>query len=166
MNKELLISQINQGLSTWEMATINQTTQPNIRYWLKKYSLETLRKTNKMINYKLCPKCKTSKPKSDFYQSSKSSSFCKTCIMQSNKERQRKTKALAIKYKGGKCSKCGYDRCLAALEFHHIDPSTKDKDYFNSRGGLTNSFKSELDKCVLLCANCHREEHHLPTTDI
>lgn len=166
MDKELLIQQINQGYSTWKMAELNNTTQPNIRYWLKKYNLKTLRKTNDDNNLKLCPKCKTSKPKNDFYKSTKSSSYCKSCIIVSNKERQRNTKQLAVEYKGGCCSKCGYNKCIAALEFHHVDPNTKDKDYFNSRGGLTGSLKTELDKCVLLCANCHREEHHLLTTDI
>lgn len=109
---------------------------------------------------KICPKCNKNKSLNEFYKSTKSSSYCKSCIVISNKERQRKTKQLAIDYKGGKCIKCGYKKCIAALEFHHIDPTTKDKDYFNSRGGLTEELKSELDKCILLCSNCHREEHH------
>ena len=109
---------------------------------------------------KICPKCNKNKSLTEFYKSTKSSSYCKSCIVLSNKERQRKTKKLAIDYKGGECIKCGYKKCIAALEFHHIDPTTKDKDYFNSRGGLTKELKSELDKCILLCSNCHREEHH------
>ena len=166
MNREILIQQISQGFSTWKLAELNNTTQPNIRYWLKKYNLQTLRKTNDENNMKLCPKCEVSKPKSEFYKSVKSSSYCKSCIVVSNRQRQRSTKQLAVDYKGGKCCKCGYNKCIAALEFHHTDPSTKDKDYFNQRGGLTDDLKIELDKCVLLCANCHREEHHLLTTNI
>lgn len=162
MNKEILIQQIEQGYSTWKIAELNNTTQPNVRYWLKKYQLITRRKTN-MIDKsnKYCPKCDTNKSIQEFYSSSKASSYCKSCIVITNKERQRKTKEDAVNYKGGKCSKCGYNKCLGALEFHHIDPSTKDKDYFSQRGGLTDTLKLELDKCVLLCANCHREEHHL-----
>ena len=67
---------------------------------------------------------------------------------------------MAITYKGGKCQCCGYNRCLGALEFHHIDPSSK--DFGISSKGYTRSWdkvKSELDKCVLVCANCHREIH-------
>ena len=63
-----------------------------------------------------------------------------------------------IHYNGGKCQICGYDRCTSALEFHHIDPSQKD---FTISGG-TKSFenlKPEVDKCILVCSNCHRESH-------
>jgi len=160
MNKEQLIQQIDLGLSTWKLADYFKTSQANVRYWLKKYNLVTNVKKNALGNKKLCPRCKLNKPKNDFYKSTKSSSYCKKCIIETNAERQRRTKQLAVDYKGGKCSKCGYNKCIAALEFHHIDPKTKDKDYFNSREGLTNELKTELDKCVLLCANCHREIHH------
>jgi len=159
MRKEQLIQQINQGHSTWKMAKLNATTQPNIRYWLKKYALKTQRTINDEQGLKLCPKCNISKSRADFYKSTKSSSYCKSCIVISNKKRQKNTKQLAVDYKGGKCTSCGYNKCNAALEFHHINPNTKDKDYFNLRRGLTNDLKSELDKCVLLCANCHREHH-------
>ena len=61
-----------------------------------------------------------------------------------------------MEYKGGKCIVCGYNRCITALEFHHLDPSEKDF----AIGGKTiawDKLKVELDKCVLVCANCHRE---------
>ena len=58
-----------------------------------------------------------------------------------------------------KCAKCGYCRCKEALEFHHLDPTQKD---FSSAGMKTRSIQriqEEIDKCVVLCANCHREAH-------
>jgi len=67
---------------------------------------------------------------------------------------------MAVEYKGGRCFSCGYDRCLDALELHHI--SSSEKDFGISDKGYTRSWakiKEELDKCVLLCANCHRETH-------
>ena len=76
------------------------------------------------------------------------------------KLKRKNIKLQAIEYKGGKCEVCGYNRCVDALEFHHIDPSQK--DFSISRDGNTRSWdkiKDELDKCVLLCSNCHREEH-------
>lgn len=73
-------------------------------------------------------------------------------------KRRRKIKSLSIEYKGGKCQICNYDKCPGALELHHIDKTKKsfgigDKGYTRS----WEKVKSELDKCVLLCANCHRE---------
>lgn len=65
-----------------------------------------------------------------------------------------------INQRGGKCEICGYSKCIEALEFHHLDP--KQKDFSISNTGGTPSFekmKEEADKCQLLCANCHREEH-------
>ena len=76
-------------------------------------------------------------------------------------ERRRKLKDMAIEYKGGKCEKCGYNKCNGALEFHHLNP--QEKDFSISSTGTTKSFdriKKELDKCIILCANCHREIHH------
>lgn len=55
---------------------------------------------------------------------------------------------------------CGYNRYPGALEFHHRDP--KEKDFtISSRAHLTfdERVKQELDKCDLLCSNCHRERH-------
>lgn len=68
---------------------------------------------------------------------------------------------MAIAYKGGKCQVCGYDKCVGALEFHHIDPTQK--DFGISAKGYTRSWdknRQELDKCILVCANCHREIHN------
>jgi hypothetical protein len=69
-----------------------------------------------------------------------------------------KRKMLA--YKGGQCERCGYDRCLAALCFHHVVGSKR----FNFAGSHTRSWASlraELDKCMVLCLNCHAREHDL-----
>jgi len=66
----------------------------------------------------------------------------------------------AIAYRGGQCAICGYKKSLQALEFHHLDSGQK--DFGISAKGYTRSWdrvKKELDKCVLLCANCHREIH-------
>ena len=65
-----------------------------------------------------------------------------------------------VEYKGGKCEHCGYDKCISALEFHHINPS--EKDFGIGQYGSSKSFekmKQEVDKCILLCCNCHRELH-------
>lgn len=65
---------------------------------------------------------------------------------------------MAIEYKGGRCKICGYSKYSGALELHHINKS--DKSFGIGDKGYTRSWdkiKQELEKCVLLCANCHRE---------
>ena len=67
-----------------------------------------------------------------------------------------------IKLAGGKCQSCGYDKNMAALEFHHKDSNHKDGS-LDSRSLANRSIKyimEEFQKCDLLCANCHREVHH------
>ena len=65
-----------------------------------------------------------------------------------------------VNYKGGKCEICGYDKYLGALDFHHLDPAQKDFAISNSNIYKNlDKLKKELDKCILVCANCHREIH-------
>ena len=74
--------------------------------------------------------------------------------------RRKKIRQMAVEYKGGKCEICGYSRCIDALEFHHNDLA--EKRFGISEKGYTRSWKEvmkELDKCIMICANCHRELH-------
>jgi len=75
------------------------------------------------------------------------------------KSSRQRNKIRAIEYKGGKCEICSYDSCTAALEFHHKDPSIKDFGISTNSNKAWSKIKIELDKCVLVCANCHREIH-------
>ena len=81
-------------------------------------------------------------------------------LIEAVRRKRKNTRIKAISYKGGHCQICGYDRCPEALEFHHTTDGGK--DFGISQSGYTRSWqrvKAELDKCVLLCANCHREVH-------
>lgn len=62
---------------------------------------------------------------------------------------------------GGKCQICSYDKCGNALEFHHIDPSSKEFPItrLTDRPRTISKYADELKKCILLCSNCHREVH-------
>ena len=75
------------------------------------------------------------------------------------KQRLRKLKTLAVEYKGGRCTICGYCNCQAALDFHHNDPSQKDPNWNKMRRWSFDRVKRELDKCKLVCKNCHAEMH-------
>lgn len=74
---------------------------------------------------------------------------------------RKRLKQLLVSYKGGKCEICGYDKCISALEFHHKNP--KDKDFSISSGKYLSiqKCKQEVDKCILVCSNCHRELHDI-----
>jgi hypothetical protein len=81
-------------------------------------------------------------------------------LIEAVRKRRKKVREMAIAIKGGPCDRCGYDRCLEALEFHHEEKGLK--DFGISARGYTRSWekiKQELEKCTLLCANCHREIH-------
>ena len=75
-------------------------------------------------------------------------------------KRRKKLKLMAVESKGGRCEICGYSRYVGALDFHHLDEKSKEFDLWTR--GLTRSWEriqKEIQKCVLVCANCHREIH-------
>lgn len=85
---------------------------------------------------------------------------CKKCNVERILKHRRDRKIFLVEYAGGKCCKCGYNKNVKALEFHHVDPETK--EYTLGQGGVCRDLerdKKEVDKCVLLCSNCHKEEH-------
>jgi len=107
-----------------------------------------------------CPRCKTTRPLDGFYSRRGvpgSSAYCKRCTNEQTADRMQALKRLAVAYKGGKCAVCGYDRYLGAMQFHHVDPSSKDFTVGNKRSKTLEAIKPELDKCVLVCSRCHAE---------
>lgn len=81
---------------------------------------------------------------------------CGSC---NTKIRRFRAKAAAIKLLGGKCVKCGWNGNQAAMQFHHLDPNKKDFIIGNVANKSWDSLKTEMQKCILLCANCHMIEH-------
>ena len=71
---------------------------------------------------------------------------------------RKRKKIELVKYKGGKCERCGYDKTYEALQFHHINPSEKDFTISGKSYSLER-LKKEVDKCIMVCANCHIEIH-------
>jgi hypothetical protein len=70
---------------------------------------------------------------------------------------RKEKKAEAVKYLGGRCQCCGFNKCLSALQFHHRNPVEKEGTW---RLLPAKKRKEELDKCDLLCANCHFGYHN------
>lgn len=82
---------------------------------------------------------------------------CNSCKMN---KRRRSTKEHAIAYKGGACEKCGYNKCFRALHFHHRDPLQKEFSICQMMNMGWEKIKRELDKCDIVCSNCHAEEEY------
>ena len=112
---------------------------------------------------KKCSNCKEEKELEEFHlkkSEKRFQSICKKCFSQYCIKRWKERKKEAVSYKGGCCTRCGYNKSLAALEFHHLDPEEKEFTWNKMRLVSEDKLKKELDKCILLCANCHREEHY------
>lgn len=174
MDYQELKDYLDQGLSVRQIAEKSKKSFTSIRYWIKKYGLSPnfhnfkdgycYETTQKIIgDTRYCPMCKAYKAFDEFYTRRKNncSGWCRACVSKQTIERGRKLKADCVAYKGGKCQKCGYNKCQAALDFHHRNPNEKDFSICKKYGcrRFNERIKKELDKCDLLCANCHREEH-------
>jgi hypothetical protein len=114
---------------------------------------------------KKCTSCKKMLPFSEFFKNSITKdgygSQCKTCDKAGRVIRRRAIKQRLVDVLGGCCSRCGYTKCLGALDFHH---HSGNKEYGISEKLKFGSFDSllpEVMKCILLCRNCHSEEHEL-----
>lgn len=108
---------------------------------------------------KLCLKCNQAFTIEKFYFSKgRYRPYCKTCEIKSAVEAQHQQKQKIVDFKGGQCQKCGYNRCLDALELHHHDPNGKESSIRFTNNSWHKVVK-EIEKCELLCANCHREVH-------
>jgi hypothetical protein len=87
--------------------------------------------------------------------------LCKRCESERAIARKNKKRDKAIKYLGGKCIRCGYNKCIAALDFHHRESRTKKYELAKIICSYKwDTIQTELDKCDLLCSNCHRELHY------
>ena len=172
MDKELLVQLINDNFSIREIAEKTNRPPTTVRFWMKKFNLKTnllvcnkhglAKKPKHLLGvYKdiwYCKKCGES-DKNNFYKDTKSR--CAKCSREEVFNRYRENKRLAVEYKGGKCVLCGYKKCLAAMDFHHRDPSKKDPNWKKMKSWSLDKIKSELDKCDLVCRNCHSEIHYL-----
>lgn len=149
------------GLSAGQIAEIVGRSKTTVRHWLREYGLQTQwserRQASAEDRDELMFRCARhgvvpfSRRPSGGYR-------CKRCRAEAVSRRRRKIKRVLVDEAGGACVLCGYDRCIAALEFHHLVPS--EKRFSLSHRGVTRSLtaaRAEASRCVLLCANCHAE---------
>jgi transposase len=167
-----LKTMVDSDYSQREMADKLNLSQSTVRYWLKKYNLKTKKEQfnrgNSTISAegkKFCSQCGQTKDITDFYKRSgrkDGAGYCKNCSNKYHTERVKRVKIKMINYKGGKCNDCGLELIhshYAVFDFHHLDPKTKDINFNRIKYQKWETIQKEIDKCVLLCSNCHRIRH-------
>lgn len=139
-----------------------------IKYWLRHYGLRTTgqrgpddgrstraaKAAGKVTIERMC----RHHGLTNFWLEGRGYYRCLRCRWEAVSRRRRKVKQILVDEAGGRCVRCGYDRCLGALHFHHVDPASK--AFHLSEQGVTRSLASartEARKCELLCSNCHAE---------
>lgn len=120
---------------------------------------------------KKCTKCGKILPLTDFNWRDKAKgtrrSECKYCHTAYMKAKYQEKKKIVQDIKAEKkCAKCGQSRGYV-LDFHHIDPTQKDNTIarLTSNNYQLDKVYDEIKKCIVLCANCHRQFHHFQKQD-
>lgn len=170
---------ILQGKTVKELETIYGCSRSCIATYKKKYELVGLTPNSRRIDRdsgeKHCSQCNTTKPLTDFYSNGYtpkgSRKYKAKCITCENVDRSHSFKDKIVDYLGARgleymCQDCGYSTIPDILEFHHLDPAIKEFDL--GRVSKTSSIDTfienivpELDKCILLCPNCHKTRHYM-----
>jgi transcriptional regulator with XRE-family HTH domain len=164
---------VEEGLTQRELAERMGVSQSTIRHWLTRLGLTTLaagrhygRDGHRLTE--ITRRCRKH-GLTTYVRNGRHRYRCKSCRQEAVVKRRRKIKEVLIAEAGGECVICGYDHHPAALQFHHLDPATK--EFGLSTRGVARSLekaRSEARKCVLLCATCHAEVEagvvSLPTT--
>jgi len=157
MERELLESLINQGLSTRDIANLLRIPPTSVRRRLRKHNL----KTQYMISgfprsvYK-CGRCGENDP-NKFYGHQRK--VCAACHSAYTLRLGQDKRLRAIKEAGGRCQVCGFDLYTCSLDFHHLDATVKDPKFHSLRGWSWERIMEEIQKCVLLCKNYHAAVH-------
>ena len=114
---------------------------------------------------KICSKCGLEKPLSEYHKNGfdrqgiqKYRGYCKACANARESARYQEKKAF-INSQRTPCVKCGESR-IYVLDFHHVDETQKDFTIGKLKKGSQKVLQEEINKCISLCANCHREFHY------
>ena len=164
LDRETLASLVGEDLTVAEIAQRVDRSSTTVRYWLRFHDLSTSRAARRRAGG--VPGFEP--PKTEILSCARHGRTehvlraaryrCRRCASGAVTTYRRSVKRRLVEEAGGSCRLCGYDRCIAALEFHHIDPSTK--RFSLSLKGVARAFETvreEAAKCVLLCSNCHSE---------
>jgi hypothetical protein len=165
MGRAQLEALVQEGLTVREIGARLGRSAGSVTYWLRRHGLVTKRSQPRHPSPEGTPKYVTRKCRNHgegrFVWEGRGAYRCVRCRAERVVARRRQLKEILVAEAGGCCALCGYDRCVRALNFHHLDPSTK--RFGLGERGLTRSLeilRIEARKCLLLCANCHMEVEH------
>jgi transposase-like protein len=164
IEREVLAEIVECELSIRDMADVFDRSPTTIRHWLRRHGLETARMARERLGKAAlaaglrtaeipCPRHGMTR-----HVRRKEGFRCARCRVEHVADKRRRIKRQLVLEAGGRCALCGYDRCVAALQFHHLDRAKK--RFALSQQGVSRSMaeaRHEAAKCVLLCANCHAE---------
>lgn len=161
LSREELEPLVEAGLSTRQIAEKLDRSQATVRHWLREHGLTTswAERRRESSEGRLETTLTCARHGRTKFRLRRSGGYrCLKCRAEAVADRRRKVKRILVEEAGGACQICGYDRCIAALEFHHLVPS--EKRFSVSHRGVARSLekaRAEAKKCVLLCGNCHAE---------
>jgi transposase len=154
---------IQQGLSVRQIASRTGFSATAVKYWLTKYGLRTRQSSRRDEGRTAKQDGRTDvvmhcahHGRTAFRLEGRGAYRCLRCRSERVADRRRRVKEILVAEAGGCCAICGYDDFVCALQFHHLDPTTK--SFAIGHQGLTRgiaAMRTEAAKCVLLCANCH-----------
>lgn len=160
IDRAVLEELVARDLTIRAMAAELDRSPTTVRHWLGRYGLTTserARSAHGRYAKRRVDRC-TDHGEGHFIVHRDGSASCARCKAEAVSRWRRRAKRALVAEAGGACVLCGYDRCMAALEFHHRDPATK--RFALGGRGLARSMdvlRAEASKCVLLCSNCHAE---------
>jgi len=164
MVREELEGLVEAGMSITQMADSVGRSKTTVRHWLLEYGLRTRRSQQRRTSIEDGEQLGESVVRAcarhgltEFKRRSSGGHRCLKCRSEAVTRRRRKVKRILVEEAGGACTVCGYDRCIAALEFHHVRPADKQFALSLRSARSIASSRAEAEKCVLLCANCHSE---------
>lgn len=163
--EDLLRALVFEGLTIEQIAARCKVNVSTARRWMGKFELQTERSAVRSQAPPDQATGESSEPRrcsrhgeTDFFVDSHGAHRCLRCRRERVLEHRRRRKETLVREAGGCCRLCGYDRCMRALQFHHLDP--RQKTFGLGQRGIARSLeraRDEAAKCVLLCANCHAE---------
>lgn len=165
IRREQLEQLIQSGRTHREMAAALGVSHGTVKYWLTRFGLRS------QANGRVAERRRAREDglltildhcgrhgRTEFFLEGRGTYRCKRCRQERVILRRKRLKEILVAEAGGCCVRCGYDRHVGALHFHHLDPT--EKRFSLGERGLIRSLercREEAAKCILLCGNCHAE---------